>query len=487
MSKERDYFRAVRRAAAAVNSSLPLKEKLDVIVRSTARAARAGASLILLDATGTKLVHTASFGLPYFFLQKGLLDPDKSLTEVVTGKPVSIPDVEFDKRIQYPEMAKKARIVSVLGAPVLKDGKATGSLRLYSRERRDFSGQDIAFVSAMADLAAVSLNDDLLKREKEELEKSRDRVIVPPSVLRDAHPTTFAHPSEEDFTRLLDFYNIAWVYEPRAFPLEWQGERITEMFTPDFYLPALDLYVELTTMRQKLVTQKNRKLRRLRELYPGVKITLLYKNDYERLLAKYGAGPLSQARAHGISRILYTAEEIETKVREMARKISEDFEGRRPLLIGAQRGFLCFMADLMRHIAIPLDLDFIGISHYGDNGNRQVGVNKEMVLPIEGRHIIMVEDIVDTGITLSYILNYLKDKNPASLVTCVLLDRRARRIADIKLDYVGFEIPDEFVVGYGLDFKEEYRNLPFIGVPILERPEIKKSNPVVESKRPADV
>jgi hypoxanthine phosphoribosyltransferase len=108
------------------------------------------------------------------------------------------------------------------------------------------------------------------------------------------------------------------------------------------------------------------------------------------------------------------------------------------------------------------------------------------VLPIEGRHIIMVEDIVDTGITLSYILNYLKEKNAASLAICVLLDRRARRIADVKLDYVGFEIPDEFVVGYGLDFKEEYRNLPFIGVPILESPEIKKSATAVENKKPAN-
>lgn len=483
MSKERDYFKAVRRAAVAVNSEVPLKEKLDAIVRNTARAARVGASLILLDATGTKLVHSASWGLPYFFLQKGLLDPDKSLSEVITLKPVAITDVANDKRIQYPEMAKKAGIVSVLGVPVMQGGKTAGALRLYSREKRDFSGLDITLVSTMADFAAVALSYDLLKREKEALEKAKSLTVVPAAILRNAHPTTFAHPSEEDFTRLLDFYNIAWVYEPRAFPLSWEGERVTEMFTPDFYLPALDLYVELTTMRQKLVTEKNHKLRRLRELYPDIKITLLYKNDYERLLAKYRAGPLSQARAHGISRILYTAAEIEEKVRELAKRISGDYEGRRPLLVGAQRGFICFMADLMRQITIPLDLDFIGISHYGENGNRRVGINKDLVLPTQGRHIIMVEDIVDTGITLSYILNYLKGKEPASLAACVLLDRRARRIADIKLDYVGFEIPDEFVVGYGLDFHEEYRNLPFIGVPILERPAIKKSSPVEKTKK----
>ena len=112
MSKERDYLRAVNHAAAAVNSEIPLKEKLDEIIKSTARAARSGASLILLDATKTKLVHTASWRLPYFFLQKGLIDPDKSLLEVITGKPVAISDVANDKRIQYPEMVRKATIQS---------------------------------------------------------------------------------------------------------------------------------------------------------------------------------------------------------------------------------------------------------------------------------------------------------------------------------------------------------------------------------------
>ncbi len=485
LSKERDYLRAVRRAAAAVNSLTPLSGKLDNIIRGTAMAAKAAASLILLDSTGTKLVHSASFGLPYFFLQKGLLDPAKSVAEVVSGKPVVIADVAMDKRVQYPEMAKKARIVSVLGVPVMQNGKAVGAVRLYAREKRDFSGQDINFITAIADLTATALSSDLLLREKEELIKSKSPAVPPAALIREAHPTVYAHPSEEEFAHLLDFYNIPWIYEPRAFPLEWDGERVTEMFTPDFYLPTLDLYVELTTMKQKLATIKNHKIRRIHELYPDIKITLLRKGDYERLLAKYGAGPLSLARAHGISRILYTAADIDRKVRELAGKISQDYAGRRPLLVGAQRGFLCFMADLMRQITIPLDLDFISISHYGENGNRRVAVNKEMVLPIAGRDIIMVEDIVDTGITLSYIQNYFKEKGPVSFATCVLLDRPARRIADVKLDYVGFEIPDEFVVGYGLDFREEYRNLPFIGVPIIETPAMKKISTVEEKKASA--
>lgn len=475
MSKERDYFRVVRHAAASVNSDIPLKEKLEAIIHSTARAARAGASLILLDATGTKLVHSASSGLPNYFIQKGLIDPGKSLSEVLTGKPVVISNVEGDKRIQYPDMVKKARITSILGVPVMQGGKAVGAIRIYSREPREFSGQDINLVATMADLAAVALKNDLLAREKAELALAKSLPLSTTAFLKDAHPTKFGHPSEEDFARLLDFYDIPWIYEPKAFPLKWDGERVTEMFTPDFYLPGLDLYVEITTMKQSLATIKNHKLRKIRELYPGIKIALLRKADYERLLARYGAGPLSQARAHGISRILYTEEEIKVKVSELAKKISADYAGKRPLLIGAQRGFLCFMADLMRQITVPMDFDFISISRFGENGERRVEINKEMVLPATGRHIIMVEDIVDTGITLSYILNYLRAKEPASLATCVLLDRPARRIAEIKLDYVGFEIPDEFVVGYGLDFKEEYRNLPFIGVPILESPAVLKN------------
>ena len=125
---------------------------------------------------------------------------------------------------------------------------------------------------------------------------------------------TFAHPSEEEFARILDFYNIEWVYEPRSFPLRWDGDRVTEMFTPDFYLPGLDLYIEITTLKQSLVTEKNRKLRHLRQLYPEVKIMLLHKNEYDRLLARYGCGPLAHTRAHGISRVLYSPAEIEERL-----------------------------------------------------------------------------------------------------------------------------------------------------------------------------
>ncbi|MDP2726692.1 MAG: hypothetical protein Q8P59_04040, partial [Dehalococcoidia bacterium] len=116
--------------------------------------------------------------------------------------------------------------------------------------------------------------------------------VVVPDTPPASPSTRFAHPSEEEFARILDFYRIDWRYEPRSFPLVWDGNTAVEMFTPDFYLPDLDLYIELTTMKQSLVTSKNRKVRKLKELYPEINIKLLYKKDYHRLLAKYGYGPL---------------------------------------------------------------------------------------------------------------------------------------------------------------------------------------------------
>jgi len=462
-SKERIYYKAVRRAVVAVVSDDSLKEKLAVIVSSTARSMKAGASLVMLDSGRKKLIHSASWGLPQYYLRKGLLDADRSLSEVVTGETVVIEDVTKDSRIQYRQMAAQVGIVSILGVPIMLDSLAIGSIRVYTKQPCECSHQDISFVATMANLVAVALR---LYSETPDIEKA--------PALRQAQSFTFAHPSEEDFARILDFYNMEWVYEPRSFPLKWDGDRVTEMFTPDFYLPGLDLYIELTTLKQSLVTEKNRKLRRLRELYPDVRITLLYKNDYDHLLAKYGFGPLAQTRAHSINRVLYSAADIESRVRAIAEQISRDYAARRPILVGLQRGFLCFMADLIRQITIPLDLDFIAISYYTGGDNSVVKITKDMDLNIAGRHVIMVEDIVDTGITLNYILNHLRARKPASLAVCTLLDRRIRRIVDAPLDYIGFEVPDEFVVGYGLDYREEYRNLPFIGIPDIKKTPIKK-------------
>ncbi|MFQ5996543.1 MAG: hypoxanthine phosphoribosyltransferase [Dehalococcoidales bacterium] len=473
LSRQRTYYKAVRRAVVTLNSSASAREKLEVIIRGTARSMKAGISLVLLDANRKKLIHSFSRGLPQFYLRKGVLDAEVSLSEVITGQPVIVPEVAKDSRIQFPGVAAKAGIVSMMGIPVMFGGQAMGSLRVYTKEHNEFSNQDINFVTTMANLAALAIGSDLSPKEEEAgVVKSGNSIEVAP--LRKVRPATFAHPSEEEFARILDFYNIEWVYEPQSFLLRWEEERVTEMFTPDFYLPGLNLYIELTTLKQSLVTEKNRKLRRLKELYPEVNITLLYKKDYDHLLAKYGVGPLAQTRAHGIRRVLYSASKIEERVRALAKQISKDYADRRPIMVGVQRGFLCFMADLIRQITIPIDLDFMAISYYGGDESSVVKITKDMDLNVAGRHVIMVEDIVDTGITLNYLLNHLRAKRPAGLSVCTLLDRRVRRILDVPLDYIGFEVPDEFVVGYGLDYREEYRNLPFIGIPHIEKKPKKK-------------
>lgn len=277
------------------------------------------------------------------------------------------------------------------------------------------------------------------------------------------NPPAFAHPSEEEFAKILDFYGLQWVYEPRSFPLRWDEDRMIEMFTPDFYLPDIELYVELTTMKQSLVTAKNRKIRQMRALYPDINVKLLYRRDFHRLLVNYGFGPLAQAEIAGIDRVLYTTRQIEQRVGELGKQISQDYKGKQPVLLGVLRGMLMFMADLMREITLPVEIEVMAISRYGSSEQGGVRVTKDVDSDISGRDIILVEDIVDSGMTLNYLLSYLRAKQPASLEVCTLLDKKARRLVDVPMRYVGFEVPDEFVVGYGLDFQEKYRNLPFIG------------------------
>ncbi|MBN2134208.1 MAG: hypoxanthine phosphoribosyltransferase [Acidobacteria bacterium] len=236
------------------------------------------------------------------------------------------------------------------------------------------------------------------------------------------------------------------------------------MFTPDFYLPELDLYIELTTLRQKLITEKNRKIRKIRELHPEIHIKLLNKSDYYKLLAKYGYGPLGGSKVEGINKVLFSHTQIQRRVISLAKRISQDYQDRNLVLVGVLKGVICFISDLMQHISIPVNVEFMAISYYGTDKEQAVKITKDLDASIAGRDVLMVEDIVDTGMTLNYLLNHLYAHNPASLKVCALLDKRIRRLVDIPIDYIGFEIPDEFIVGYGLDYHGEYRNLPFIGV-----------------------
>jgi hypoxanthine phosphoribosyltransferase len=283
----------------------------------------------------------------------------------------------------------------------------------------------------------------------------------PPTSVEDAR---FAHDSEEEFARLLDFYGVHWQYEPRMFPLRQADDgRVVEAFSPDFYLPDFDLYIELTTMKQGLVTDKHRKLRRLRELYPDVQIKLLYKKDYLSLLSKYRIGDFGEHDERmDVREVLFTASEIERRVNELGAEISRDYAGKEPLFIGVLKGVTCFMADLMRHTALPLSVDFMTISSYEGDRSGAVRIIQDLSENIHGRDVLVIEDIIDTGMTLNHLLKQLEAREPASLRVCTLLDKRVRRLVDLPLDYVGFEIPDEFVVGYGLDYRQRFRNLPFV-------------------------
>ena len=275
----------------------------------------------------------------------------------------------------------------------------------------------------------------------------------------------FAHPSEQEFARFLDYYRIRWVYEPVSFPIAWDGTRVSEMFTPDFYLPEHDLYIELTTMKQSLVTPKNRKLRMLRETYPDVNVRLLYRKDYQQLLAKagYGALEVQHLRKEDIGNILISPVELETRVRALARKISRDYRGGSIVLVGVLKGVTFFLADLARQIKVPFVIDYLDLRRFaGAQPRERVRIARDIDYPIEGRNVLLVEDIVNTGLTLDYVLNELRERRPASIEVVTLLNRPGRRLVEVPVRYVGFQIPNDYVVGYGLDYRELYRNLPFI-------------------------
>ncbi len=167
-----------------------------------------------------------------------------------------------------------------------------------------------------------------------------------------------------------------------------------------------------------------------------------------------------------VDEVMITDDQIREKTAELGRKLTEDYRGKNPLLICVLKGGLMFLADLMREIRIPVEIDFMAVSSYGDatESSGVVRILMDLDRNIGGRHVLIVEDIIDTGRTLNYIIENLRTRGPASIKVCTLLDKPARRILDIPIDYVGFEIPDRFVIGYGLDYGEIYRNLPFVGV-----------------------
>ena len=176
---------------------------------------------------------------------------------------------------------------------------------------------------------------------------------------------------------------------------------------------------------------------------------------------------MSQAELEqAVGEILIDADTLAGRVRELGVEVSADYQGRDLLLIGVLKGAVFFMADLMRHLTVPCEVDFMAISSYGDatDSSGIVRILKDLDINIEGRDVLVVEDIIDSGLTLSYLIRNLEAREPASLAVCALLTKPDRREIDVPVRYVGFEIPNRFVIGYGLDFAERYRNLPYVGV-----------------------
>ena len=172
-----------------------------------------------------------------------------------------------------------------------------------------------------------------------------------------------------------------------------------------------------------------------------------------------------------VEEILLSGEQVQARVAELGAQLAADYDGREPVLVSVLKGSIIFLADLVRAMPIPLSIDLMEVSSYGTSteSSGQVRILKDLSTSIEGREVIVVEDIIDTGLTLNYLLRYLRGKGPNSLKICTLLDKPARRLVEIPVDYTGFTIPDQFVVGFGLDYGELYRNLRFVGV---LRPEV---------------
>ena len=177
----------------------------------------------------------------------------------------------------------------------------------------------------------------------------------------------------------------------------------------------------------------------------------------------------------GIGEVLLSKETIAQRVATIGEQISRDYEGKELVIVGVLTGAVTFLADLIRHITVPLELDFVAVSSYGlaTKTSGEVRMVKDLGHAVQGKHVLVAEDIIDTGLTLRYLLDTLQARQPAGIACCVLLDKPSRRIVHVPVEYVGFEIEDRFVVGYGLDYAGRYRNLPYIGVLNLDETESK--------------
>jgi hypoxanthine phosphoribosyltransferase len=304
------------------------------------------------------------------------------------------------------------------------------------------------------------------------------RLNLPGSHNSAAGIANFAHPAEADLARLLSFYRVRWLYEPTNFVLRSGSDgRPAESFTPDFYLPDHRLYIELTTMRQSLVTRKNRKLRQLRELFPGVNIKLLYRRDVERLFRSYDGAPQTPHNRH----VTVVAEsfEIECRIDELADEICADFRlGDQYAhngglnVIGIAPGAMTFhqcLASALEERGLSIARDRASVTRFRAlAGKQRVRLASAPEFPVAGRDVLLVADVVSTGLSLGYLVGWLRSHGAREVQLCAFFDRSAARLIDLPVRYRAFEAPDEPVVGYGIGARSAQRRLPFVAV--LDQP-----------------
>ena len=282
----------------------------------------------------------------------------------------------------------------------------------------------------------------------------------------------FAHPFERHFAALLDSYRIRWRYEPTSFLLSrWPDGTLAECFTPDFYLPDLHTYVELTSMRQALVTRKHGKLRRFRDAYPGIRVVMLYRRDYHRMLSTWGG--IGQAAAQSLSgsdipvtgRLLYPDQLVNGRLDELAWQIGRRYEAidEEPLLIGLGAGGQRVVVDLAARLAaLQMVTTIDGLVFDVWNGRtrfvRQTGV------ALSGRTATLVAPMVSTGLTTAFAAGWLRRRGTVGVEICALLDRSSARVVPVPLRYASLPAPIEHLVGYGLELRQQYRHLTHIAV-----------------------
>ncbi|MDQ3693676.1 MAG: hypoxanthine phosphoribosyltransferase [Chloroflexota bacterium] len=282
----------------------------------------------------------------------------------------------------------------------------------------------------------------------------------------------FAHPAERELARLLTFYGVRWAYEPTTFDLRRAGGGgSAAFFTPDFYLPDHRLYIELTTMRQRLVTRKNQKLRRLRELYPEVGIKLLYRRDYQQLVDAYEPAKADPDQER-IGPIVYPAAVIAARVETLADQIAADFavsapswSTRSPVLVGVGQGsdrFLSALSAALTHRGVAYGQDRIELTRYDPVGDGRARVRRAPCLELSGRRVLLVEDVVSTGLSLAYLVAWLRRRGVRDVSACTLLDRAAARLVEVPIRHAGFQVSAALVAGFGLGLRRQFSELPYI-------------------------